>query len=183
LMQQLKSDNQRMLRILSELLNMSQVEAGKIQLDIQAVNPYELVDASIMAVNAAAKEKRIDIEKNLENSLPGIKADPDKTGWVLNNFLTNAIKFSPSDSTIIVDVKRTGSHISFSVTDNGLGIDEIYLNRIFERYFQIPGRSDKKGSGIGLAICKEFIEAMGGKIWVNSNLGQGSTFGFDIPIS
>ena len=72
--------------------------------------------------------------------------------------------------------------INFSVADKGQGIDEIYLSRIFERYFQVPGRSDKKGSGIGLAICKEFIEAMSGKVWVKSQIGEGSTFGFNIPI-
>ena len=70
----------------------------------------------------------------------------------------------------------------FEVTDKGSGIDQIYITRIFERYFQIPGRSDKKGSGIGLAICKELIEAMKGEIWVKSEIGIGSTFGFSFNI-
>ena len=170
-----------MLSILSELLNMSQVEAGKIQLDIRSVNPHQIVETSIMAVHVTAKEKGITIEKKMEETLPKIEADPDKISWVLNNFLTNAIKFSPSNSDISIRVKKTDKHISFAVTDQGPGIDEKYLDRIFERYFQIPGHSDKKGSGIGLAICKEFIEAMGGKIWVQSQFGQGSTFGFDLP--
>lgn len=183
LIQQLKNDNQRMLRILSELLNMSQVEAGKIQLDIKPVNPYQAVDASIMAVNATAKENGVTIEKRAEENLPDIKADPDKISWVLNNFLTNAIKYSSSGASVLIGIKKVNERISFSVTDQGLGIDGIYIDRIFERYFQIPGRSDKKGSGIGLAICKEFIEAMGGTIWVKSKLGQGSTFGFDLLLS
>ena len=107
---------------------------------------------------------------------------PFKISWVLNNFLTNAIKYAPDRSNIIIICSRMDGQISFSVTDNGQGIDEPYLDRIFERYFQVPGRSDKKGSGIGLAICKEFIEAMGGKIWVRSRIGEGSTFGFNIPL-
>jgi len=78
--------------------------------------------------------------------------------------------------------KKIDHQLSFSVTDKGQGIDEAYLGKIFERYFQVPGRSDKKGSGIGLAICKEFIEAMGGKLWVKSKIGEGSKFGFDTPI-
>jgi signal transduction histidine kinase len=131
---------------------------------------------------ATAREKELDIKKQIESDLPNIKADPDKISWVLNNFLTNAIKYSPLESAIIIEVKKTGNQISFSVTDKGQGIDEIYLNRIFERYFQVPGRSDKKGSGIGLAICKEFIEAVGGKIWVKSKLAEGSKFGFDLPV-
>jgi NtrC-family two-component system sensor histidine kinase KinB len=182
LIQQLKSDNQRMLRILSELLNMSQVEAGKIQLDIQSVNPYQIIENSSKAVATAFKEKEIIIEKELEKELPNIKADADKISWVLNNFLTNAIRYAPSKSDIIISCKKTDHQLSFSVADKGQGIDETYLGRIFERYFQVPGRSDKKGSGIGLAICKEFIEAMGGKIWVKSKIGEGSKFGFDIPI-
>ena len=182
LVQQLKNDNQRMLRILSELLNMSQVEAGKIQLNIQAVSPYQIIESSVAAVISAAKEKQIQIEQKIEKNLPDIKADPDKLSWVLNNFLTNAIKYSPEESTISILVTKTSNQISFAVADKGQGIDDAYINRIFERYFQIPGRSDKKGSGIGLAICKEFIEAMHGKIWVKSEIGMGSTFGFSLSL-
>lgn len=182
LVQQLKNDNQRMLRILSELLNMSQVEAGKIQLKMQVVNPKSVVDASIQAVYSAAKEKQITVVQKIDDDLPVIKTDPDKINWVLNNFLTNAIKYSPEESEVMISVEHNNSSISFSVADKGQGIDEQYLGRIFERYFQVPGRSDKKGSGIGLAICKEFIEAMNGKIWVKSRTGEGSVFGFDLPL-
>ena len=183
LVEQLKNDNLRMLRILSELLNMSQVEAGKIQLDIQDVSPYQIVESSVAAVSSTAKEKQIQIEQKIRKGLPDIKADPDKISWVLNNFLTNAIKYSPEQSTISILVEKTTNQISFAVVDKGQGIDEAYIKRIFERYFQIPGRSDKKGSGIGLAICKEFIEAMNGKIWVKSEIGVGSTFGFSFNLS
>jgi len=182
LVQQLKNDNQRMLRILSELLNMSQVEAGKIQLTMQVVNPKSVVDASVQAVYSAAKEKQITVVQKIDDDLPVIKTDPDKINWVLNNFLTNAIKYSPEESEVMISVEHNNSSISFSVADKGQGIDEQYLGRIFERYFQVPGRSDKKGSGIGLAICKEFIEAMNGKIWVKSRTGEGSVFGFDLPL-
>jgi signal transduction histidine kinase len=183
LVQQLKNDNQRMLKILSELLNMSQVEAGKIQLNIQDASPYAIVQNSINAVSTSAKEKQITIEQKIQNDLPPIKTDADKISWVLNNFLTNAIKYSPGESPIVVTVQKTGSEVTFSVSDNGSGIAEPYINRIFDRYFQVPGRSDKSGSGIGLAICKEFIEAMGGRIWVKSKPAEGSTFGFTFAIS
>ena len=182
LIQQLKNDNQRMLRILSELLNMSQIEAGKIQLDIQSVSPYQIIENSANAVVAAAKERGISIDKKIAEDLPNVKADSDKISWVLNNFLTNAIKYAPDKSDIQIECKKTDAQISFAVKDQGQGIDEAYLGKIFERYFQVPGRSDKKGSGIGLAICKEFIEAMGGRIWVTSKIGEGSVFGFDLPI-
>lgn len=183
LVTQLKNDNQRMLRILSELLNMSQAEAGKIQLNIQEVNPTSIIHSSVEAVRNTAKEKSILIEQFASEHLPTLQADADKLGWVLNNFLTNAIKFSQTGSSIQIAVAKNAGSLSFSVSDNGPGIDKAFTGKIFERYYQIPGRSDKKGSGIGLAICKEFIEAMGGKIWVKSEAGKGSIFGFDLAYS
>lgn len=183
LVQQLKNDNQRMLKILSELLNMSQVEAGKLQVDIRDVGPVSVIQSSINAVHSVALEKEVSIVQEIEDNLPAIRADADKVNWVLNNFLTNAIRYSPSGSAVTIAARRANGDVSFAVTDKGSGIDEAYIGRIFERYFQVPGRSDKKGSGIGLAICKEFIEAMGGRIWVKSKLSEGSTFGFSLPVS
>ncbi len=180
---QLRNDNQRMLRILSELLNMSQVEAGRLQLDIRSVNPYTVIETSLKAVTGTAKEKNIHIEFRVGEQLPEIKADADKVGWVLNNFFTNAIKFSNPGTTVQLDVQQADSMVQFSVTDHGPGIEEQYLNKIFERYFQVPGRTDTKGSGIGLAICKEFIEAMDGSVSVSSQPGEGSVFSFQIPVS
>lgn len=183
LIQNLKSDNQRMLRILSELLNISQVETGKIQLHVQPVSPVQLVENSLQAVTTAAREKSISLTKDIEAGLPSVQADADKAIWVLNNFLVNAIRYSPSGSDVSIAVKKDRDLIVFIVTDHGPGIEEAYLDRIFDRYFQIPGRSDKKGSGIGLAICKELMEAMGGSVWVNSRVGSGSSFGFNLPVS
>jgi len=179
--QQLKQDNQRMLRILSELLNMSQVEAGKIQLEINDVSPALIVENAIKAVSNTAKEKNIHFEKNYSKELPSLRADEEKTGWVLNNFLTNAIKYSSDNSSIAVNIKVDDESIQFSVVDRGPGIPGEYLPRVFERFFKVPG-SEKKGTGLGLAISKEFIEAQGGKIWVKSVLGEGSEFGFDLPV-
>lgn len=181
LVQHLKQDNQRMLRILSELLNMSQVEAGKIQLEIKPVNPAAIADNAINAVTTTAREKNIHFQKNYSNEIPTVKADEEKTGWVLNNFLTNAIKYSSENSDISVNVKTSHGFIQFSVIDNGPGISEEYLPKVFDRFFKVPG-SKKTGTGLGLAISKEFIEAQGGKIWAKSSLGQGSEFGFDLPL-
>ncbi|HSN60240.1 MAG TPA: HAMP domain-containing sensor histidine kinase, partial [Ferruginibacter sp.] len=181
LVMHLKNDNQRMLKILSELLNMSQVEAGKIQLNISAVNLNELIDISATALDNTFKEKNIQLQKDLQ-PLPVINADADKLNWVINNFFTNAIKYSQPGGNIKIASYQSGNKVSVAVTDDGPGIDPSYYDRIFERYFQIPGRSDIKGSGIGLAICKEMIMAMGGQIWVKSQLGQGSSFGFDLPV-
>ena len=181
LVHQLKQDNQRMLRILSELLNMSQVEAGKIQLEIKAVKPASIANNAINTVNAAAKEKEIHFERDYDDQLPSVQADAEKTGWVLNNFLSNAIKYSSAGGKIIVSIKLVDGSLQFSVKDQGTGIAGEYLPKIFERFFKVPG-STKTGTGLGLAISKEFIEAEGGKIWVKSTHGEGSEFGFDLPV-
>ncbi|MGB4770070.1 MAG: ATP-binding protein [Chitinophagaceae bacterium] len=178
----IKGNNQRMLKILSELLNMSQVETGKIKLALDQVDLKSVIENSIEAVLPVATQKQITIVNNGGHSLPTVEADKDKLIWVLNNFLSNAITYAPSGSTITVDAATTGEGIQVSVKDQGPGIEEKYQEKIFERYFQVPGRSDAKGSGIGLAISKEFISAMGGKVWVKSELGQGSTFGFTMNI-
>jgi NtrC-family two-component system sensor histidine kinase KinB len=177
----LKQDNQRMLKILSELLNMSQVEAGRIQLDIKKVNPNSIIDTAIQAVSGNAKEKEIVIKKITDEILPDIEADADKTTWVLNNFLTNAIKYSFNGNAIEVKASQDNGYMIFCVVDYGPGIDKEYLPRLFERYFQVPG-SKEKGSGLGLAISKEFVEAQKGKIRVESEVGKGSTFIFQLPV-
>jgi NtrC-family two-component system sensor histidine kinase KinB len=181
LLRNLKQDNQRMLRILSELLNMSQVEAGKIQLDITEVKPATLTDTAINAASTTAREKNITIQKNYEENMVTFFADAEKTGWVLNNFLTNAIKHSPEGSIITVAIKKMADGIEFSVADKGSGIPSEYATKVFERFFKVPG-SKGGGTGLGLAISKELIEAEGGQIWVKSEIGSGSIFGFNMPL-
>ncbi|MFT3705929.1 MAG: ATP-binding protein [Agriterribacter sp.] len=182
LVQRLKEDNKRMLKILSELLNMSQVEAGRMQLNIQPADANIIADAAVATVIASAKEKSISIKKVVDPVLPSFKTDIEKTGWVLNNFLTNAIKNAPENSEIILSVKNSAQHISFAVKDAGIGIASEHLSKIFDRYYKVPG-SKREGTGLGLAISKEFIEAIGGKIWVNSQIGMGSEFGFELSAS
>jgi len=181
LIKNLKQDNQRMLRILSELLNMSQVEAGKIQLEMVEANPETLAENAVNAVSTAAREKNITIQKQYEEGTGKVNADIEKTGWVLNNFLTNAIKHSPEGGTIALRVKRSGNIIEFSVADQGPGIPSEYSAKVFERFFKVPG-SKAGGTGLGLAISKELIEAEGGQIWVKSEIGSGTIFGFSLSI-
>jgi len=181
LIENLKSDNKRMLKILSELLNMSQVETGRIQLNVKKVNAAVIIGNAIQAVSGNAKEKEIVIKNAAGEDLPVIEADADKTTWVLNNFLTNAIKYSFNKSSIEVSAVRENEGMVFSVKDHGPGIDKAYLPRLFERYFQVPG-SKEKGTGLGLAISKDFIEAQGGKIWVESEIAKGSVFYFSLPL-
>ncbi|MES2848745.1 MAG: HAMP domain-containing sensor histidine kinase, partial [Bacteroidota bacterium] len=178
----LKDDNRRLLKILSELLDLSQVESGRLQLNMQQFSPYTIVEKAEQFVLNAAKNKSIGIKKELAENLPLINADEEKLVWVLNNFLTNAIKHSYENGIVEISVKQDAVQLIFSVKDNGKGIEEKYLPRLFERYFKVPGTSEKSGTGLGLAISKEFIEAHGGTIHVVSSFGEGSTFSFSLPL-
>lgn len=183
LVQSLKDDNKRLLRILSELLDMSQVESGRLQLNISKVSPYTVVEKAEQFVQNAARDKSISIKKSVADNLPSINADEEKLIWVLNNFLTNAIKHSYENSEVQILVKQEEGRLVFAVKDNGKGIEEKYLPRVFERYFKVPGTSEKSGTGLGLAISKEFIEAHGGSVAVESLFGSGSTFSFSLPVA
>lgn len=175
LIDSIKEDSQRLLKITGELLELSQVETGNIQLNIEKCNPYEIVNYAIEAVKVQAEQKQIELIIDAENDLPYVKADSEKTGWVLINFLTNAITYSSSNSQIVIGIKNENQQVVFEVIDKGKGIDKRYQSKVFDKYFQIPG-SNKSGTGLGLAISKEFVEAQNGTISVTSELGLGSTF-------
>lgn len=181
LIKSINDDSDRLLKITSELLNMSQVETGHIQLKIQPVPPGIIITNAIDTVSVPAQQKNISLLVKDHSSHEKILTDPEKTAWVLTNFLTNAIKYSPEDGEILLSTSIFENTIRFTVQDHGRGIDEKYLPRIFDRYFKVPGSTDKPGTGLGLSISREFIEAQGGQIWVDSKLGEGSTFGFSLP--
>ncbi len=171
-------DADRLLKITSELINMAQVETGNIQFNLQPTPIASVVEDAMDAVQIQAQQKNIAIRAELPPSIPLIRADKEKTTWVLINFLTNAIKYSFESSAVEIRVKPLPDRVDITVKDHGRGIDEKYLTRVFDRYFKVPGSHERSRTGLGLAISKEFIEAQGGKIWVNSRLGEGSEFGF-----
>jgi len=179
LISSIKEDSERLLKITGELLDLSQVETGKLHLTIENNSPYEIINYAVAAVKMQAEQKGIEININAEENLPLVKADSEKTSWVLINFLTNAITYSYENSKILINIKKEKSTIIFEVMDKGKGIDSHYKNKVFDKYFQIPG-SHKLGTGLGLAISKEFIEAQNGIISVKSELGLGSTFSIQL---
>ena len=181
LVESIKDDSQRLLKITGELLNLSQLETGNIQLNIEKSNPYAIVNYAVEAVKVQADQKQIKLVIDADENLQDVKADSEKTGWVLINYLSNAITYSSEKSTIIIKLKNENNQVVFQVIDTGKGIDARYKDKVFDKYFQIPG-SQKSGTGLGLAISKEFIEAQNGVIGVESNLGLGSTFWFSLKV-
>jgi len=181
LIESIKDDSNRLLKITGELLNMSQVETGNIQLNIQQSQPSAILQYATDAVRVQAEQKKVTIKINIEPDLPTVKADKDKTAWVLINFLTNAIRYSPENAEITIEIFKQEDKVIFSVKDNGKGIESKYLSKLFDRYFQVPG-TFKTGTGLGLAISKEFIEAQGGTIHVESKIAVGSKFYFKLLV-
>lgn len=183
LLKSINEDGQRLLDITGELLNLSQVESGNIRLTVEKCSPKEIVQTAVKNVEKLAEQKNISIstEYLLEDN-DAVTADFDKTVWVMNNFLTNAVKHSFQDENIKIVVEKLDSFIQFSIIDTGSGIDEKYHRQIFDRYFQVPGEH-QNGTGLGLAISKNFIEKQHGEIGVKSSLNNGSTFYFRLPVS
>ncbi len=176
----IEDDADRLLKITGELLKMTQIESGAIQLTVVPSDPKDIVDYAMNANRIAAEQKQIKFEVSIPEVLPKVLADNEKTAWVITNLISNAIRYSDDHSTIFLGIAEDHEEIKFSVTDTGQGIAPQYLNKIFDRYFRIPG-TKKEGTGLGLFISKEFIEAQGGNILGHSDLGSGSTFVVSLP--
>lgn len=175
LLKSIKDDASRLLKITGELLNMTQVESGNIQLTILPSDPKEILWYAINATKTQADQKQIRFEINCPDNIPNVQADNEKTAWVLTNLISNAIMYSYDNSIIYLSIQQSKNQVQFTVRDTGQGIASQYKDKIFDRYFRVPG-TKKDGTGLGLAISKEFIEAQGGQIAVDSEFGAGSTF-------
>ncbi|WP_286915467.1 HAMP domain-containing sensor histidine kinase [Flavobacterium sp. UBA4197] len=171
----IKDDTRRLLRTTSELLNITQVETGKTQLNIEACNIKKIIKDAVETTRNLAEQKHILLQTEIQENVSQVLADQEKTTWVISNLITNAIRYSYENSAILLTAANRDNLVTITVKDNGLGISSQYKDKIFDKYFRIPG-SEKEGTGLGLAISKEFIEAQCGTITVDSELGSGSTF-------
>ncbi|HTS45587.1 MAG TPA: ATP-binding protein [Puia sp.] len=182
LVQNIREDSERLLKITGELLNISQAETGQIHLNIHPVDPKKIIEYAVQAIRKEAKLKNINIEMNVPEHLPFVQADDEKTAWVLTNFLSNALRYSYEQSKVVVSAEVLDNDVKISVQDSGQGIPAAYTDKIFNRYFRVPG-TKKEGTGLGLAISKDFIEGQEGAISVESQLGVGSKFSFTLKIA
>jgi len=175
LVETIESNTARIGRIIREILDLSKIESGTIDVNATEEYPQELIEKAVEGVEMFLKEKDLKIAMDIPIILPQIKVDPHKTVWVLNNFLTNAIRYAPSGSEIWVSGVLVGGRVRISVSDEGPGIAEEDQVKIFQKFTKLK-KSEASGTGLGLAISKEFIQAMGGKIGVESKLGEGASF-------
>ena len=175
----IKEDSDRLLKITGELLNITQVESGSLQLNLQNSDVHTILDYALNANKAAADQKNISFRTKVESGAESVWADSEKTAWILNNLISNAVRYSYENSIININITKENNKVKFAVADSGIGIEEKYISRIFDRYFRIPG-SRKEGTGLGLTISKQFAEAQGGAIYVESEYGAGSEFSFTL---
>lgn len=176
-------NGERLLGIIGELLNITQVESGVMQLKPQVTRPIELIEYAIKANRIQAEKFGINIEVDYPREKIGkLYVDSEKIAWVLTNLLSNAIRYSPEGNRVIIGASQPDSrHIRLYTRDFGKGIDPRYHESIFERYFRVPG-TKVQGSGLGLSISRDFVEAHGGTLTVESEPGKGSCFVLLLPV-
>jgi len=170
-------------QMVSELLELTRIESGQVPLKIKPAKPCKLVNRAIKRLREQAERSGINLETYCPDNLPKIYADSSRLGQVLANLLHNAIKFTPEGGEVNLTVTQYADVVEFSVQDTGIGIPSNDLPRIFERFYKADQARTEGGTGLGLAIARHLVEAHGGRIWVESTLGNGSTFFFTIPIA
>jgi PAS domain S-box-containing protein len=177
------AEGERLTAIINDLLDLAKIEAGKIEWRVERLAVSELVERATVATSVLFNQKGLPLIRELEADLPEIVGDGGRLVQVLINLFSNAIKFTDSGS-ITCRVRRVDGAVLFSVIDTGLGIAEADQPKVFEKFRQVGDTlTDKpQGTGLGLPICKEIIEHHGGRIWVESEPGRGSTFSFTLPI-
>ena len=169
-------------QMVEELLELSRIESGRVPLEKRWVKPQELIDAACERMTLQAQRAGLNVNLNYAAKLPNIYVDKTRLESVLVNLLHNAIKFTRPGGSITLSAYRSLNTIVFSVEDSGIGIPPKDLARVFERFYKSDRSRSERGTGLGLSIARHLVEAHGGKIWAESQVNQGSTFSFSIPM-
>lgn len=182
----MKEEVQRLLKMVSELLNLSKLESGGEIYKYQKVTVDDIIDSAITPMLMQFEQNHINFEMDIQENLPELNVDANKVAWVIINLLGNAVRYTSESGNIKLFARKENSSVLFCVKDNGIGIKPEYISRIFDKFVQVNHANlekQNKGIGLGLAIAKEFVEAHHGKIWVKSEPGKGSEFYFTIPLT
>jgi PAS domain S-box-containing protein len=175
-----KQDAERLTKLVRELLELSRLESGKIQLKEDRVDTKSLVDFSIQPVLLQFKDKNVELITNVDAGIPEFVADFQQLSWVVSNLVTNALRFTESGGNVTIDATTNEEDLIVSVRDTGCGIEPEEIEKVFDRFVQLQ---DSPGSvGLGLSIAKEIVELYGGRISVDSRVGVGTIFTFSLPI-
>ena len=176
-------DTTRLATLISNVLELSRMDLGVLKIGWQNIKISDLIKEVREQMDIIIKSKKLRSEYKIKDNLPLITLDKDKTIQVISNLINNAVHYT-DEGKISLSVKKTGKDILFSVSDTGSGIPKEHLKEIFDRFYQVDSPLTRKinGTGLGLSLCRGFVEAMGGKIWVESKLNKRTTFYFTIPI-
>ena len=178
------SEGERLTNLINEVLDLAKIEAGKMEWNMETVSMQEVADRAFSATSSLFDQKNLALKTTVPENLPMVIGDRDKLIQVMVNLISNAVKFTPA-GTITCSITRKRNEIITGITDTGIGIAPADHEAVFEQFKQVVGDTltDKpKGTGLGLPICKEIVEHHGGRIWLESELGKGSTFFFAIPV-
>lgn len=177
----IQDESHRLSRMIEELLDLSRIESGKVEFIYAKTDLKELVGGIFQQMNVVRPD--LNMVLAFEDGTAEIETDRDKLGQVLLNLVGNALKYSPKGGRISVLGRADGANVVISVEDQGPGIPKEALDKVFEEFFRVQGEANRKvsGAGLGLTITKGILEAMGGRIWVESEFGKGSAFKFSVP--
>jgi two-component system phosphate regulon sensor histidine kinase PhoR len=173
----------RLARLTDDLLKLSRIEAGRLELELRAIRVEALVNGCLETTRLKAEAKGLQILVDLPENTPAVRGDGAQLGEVLQNLLDNAVLYTPAGGKIEVKARSNGHDVTFTVSDTGIGVPESDLERIFERFYRVDAARSREagGTGLGLAIARHIVDAHGGRIWVESAVGQGSRFHFSVP--
>ena len=183
LLNQIKNSSTTLLTMVGSILDVSKMENGKFEINKTFSDINSVLNEECSYFDPLTKIKKLSIQCTVDKDIPNFSFDIERVKQVLNNLISNAIKFSPEGAVITVTSKKTGSDCVVYVSDLGVGIPEHEKNSLFQKFFQASNQNGvQKGTGLGLFISKGIVEAHGGKIWFENNSPQGSKFCFSIPI-
>jgi signal transduction histidine kinase len=183
-LQDILASGQHLLSLINDILDLSKIEAGRMELDVAEFELPSAVDDALLLMRERASRRGITLTREVDDGVGTIRADQRKIKQVLLNLLSNAVKFTPEGGRVEVRAEYVDGIAEISVSDSGIGIAPEHHEVVFEEFRQV-GRADKKaeGTGLGLSLCRKFVELHGGRIWVTSQLGHGSVFTFTVPVT
>jgi len=178
-------DSNRLANLIDDLLDLSKIESGKMKLEFEPLEILPIVNRCVNVLRKSAKDKSLSVKLDIPTNLLKILGDHKRLSQVFLNLLDNAIKYTPEGGSITVNATSKEKIVQVDISDTGIGISEKDLPRIFERFYRVDKARSRElgGTGLGLSIVKHIIQAHNGQVWVQSTLGQGSTFSFTIPIA
>ncbi|MEM5800622.1 MAG: ATP-binding protein [Candidatus Aenigmatarchaeota archaeon] len=179
----IEDEIKRLSALITDILDLSRIDLGTIKVFVEEVNINEILNDVKNEMIELAKEKSLYLNVEVEKGISNVLTDREKLKRILLNLVSNSIKYTEKGG-ITIKAEKEGDEIKFSVSDTGIGIPKEHFNKIFTRFFQVssPYTRKAKGSGLGLSICKELVELLGGRIWFDSEVGKGTTFYFTLPL-